>query len=485
VLHRLGLLENVTVLSTVSGGSITGAGYALAAARGRSFEEFFEELHDVLARNDLPGRALAALRSGAPATPSGCRKLIVAAAEAYDAAWLDGASFGELLEARTHLQEVILNATEFRHGLSFRFRASASSRVRIGNQRTSLPRDVAARVRLADIVAASSCFPGGFEPLVLPDDLRWLDTPAGSAPDGLAGLEPVALMDGGITDNQGVDSMRLADQTRGVELGLIIISDTDRATERLHRPLAAPPGPGARLWWVAVGAALVTTGLVASGLALAADALRAATSDGLQLPTDLLLRWFPAAVCLGLAGLALWSAGRGILSLRRHLPASLLGVVLAVGGGLGLGELRHLVRVRARSLAAMVSHVFTRRIRRQVFEAAYEDERYRDRVVANLLYRLPRDRDESPRPSAALLEVAERAGRMPTTLWFRDADELPTLIACGQATLCHALLAHIKRIDEPDEKVEAVAAATRDLWERLNDDPFALVRERVATDPAP
>jgi len=475
-LHRLGLSDDVTVLSTVSGGTFTGAGFALATARGVGFEQFFRDLYSVLERNDLPARAMSALRRGPPQTPARTRKLITAAAEAYDSGWLDGARFGELLESRTHLREIILNATEFRHGLPFRFRASHSPRVRIGNQKTSIPRSAAAGLRLADIVAASSCFPGGFEPMALPDDFCWPDA---CLPEELEGFETVALMDGGITDNQGVGSVRLADQTRGVDLGLIIISDTDRATERLFDPTAAPAAGGARLWLVAAGLALVTTGLAASGASLVAEAIRVTLERGPLWSEDPLLLWMPGLAC---SAAAVGAVALAVVALRRlstRLPRPLRHPFLTTLGNLGLYEAAHLLRVRLRSLAALTSHVFTRRIRRQVFETAYEDELYRDRLVANLIYRLPRHRELEPRPSTTLLDVADLASRMPTTLWFEDPEQLPTLVACGQATLCHALLGHIERLDDPDDDVARVADQARRLWDRINDTPLDLGRERL------
>ena len=43
----------------------------------------------------------------------------------------------------------------------------------LGNANYPLPREVAQHIRLADVVAASSCFPGGFEPFVFPQQFEW------------------------------------------------------------------------------------------------------------------------------------------------------------------------------------------------------------------------------------------------------------------------------------------------------------------------
>jgi hypothetical protein len=73
------------------------------------------------------------------------------------------------------LQEVIFNATEFRTGIAFRFQYCANKKGKIGNGNISIDRSDAADIRIADIVAASSCFPGGFEPLAFPGDFNWSD----------------------------------------------------------------------------------------------------------------------------------------------------------------------------------------------------------------------------------------------------------------------------------------------------------------------
>ena len=135
------------------------------------------------------------------------------------------------------MKEITFNATEFRNGLAFRFIKSENSRARIGNGRVSIPRQEAAKIRVADIVAASSCFPGGFEPLAFPDDFVWPDN---QIPDAVRqaidrdnGNSPIGLMDGGIYDNQGIDSLLLADKRNIEDLGLFIISDVDQDKRNL------------------------------------------------------------------------------------------------------------------------------------------------------------------------------------------------------------------------------------------------------------
>ncbi len=86
---------------------------------------------------------------------------------------------------------------------------------------------------LGDVVASSSCFPMGFEPLLYPDDYykdhndpNYLNLK--TKKDFKNG---VGIMDGGITDNQGIGSMinineRMRSKTNGnKKLDLIIVND--------------------------------------------------------------------------------------------------------------------------------------------------------------------------------------------------------------------------------------------------------------------
>ena len=77
---------------------------------------------------------------------------------------------GEILDLDSHLREIVINATEFKNGLAFRFQRSDDAQAVFGNQRLRLSAEEARAVRLADSVAASSCFPGAFEPMVFPRD---------------------------------------------------------------------------------------------------------------------------------------------------------------------------------------------------------------------------------------------------------------------------------------------------------------------------
>ena len=101
----------------------------------------------------------------------------------------------------------------------------------IGNNKIRIPREVARHIRLSEVLACSSCFPSGFEPLVFPKDFVLGDSE--EVKKFIAKTEPFGIMDGGIVDNQGIEPILLAEQRMETSLGckdgkcldLIIVSD--------------------------------------------------------------------------------------------------------------------------------------------------------------------------------------------------------------------------------------------------------------------
>ncbi len=293
-LDRVDLLKDVTILSSVSGGSHVAAKYALTLKKAPeeeplpvTFSRFYQEYFGFLMRANLVPRAFEKL--SARSKPDSTRKserqnAVLALADIYDESenFLNGARFDVFWGGREiHLKEIIINTTEFKTGMTFRFHKGASSR-RSGNRFVPLPEDYARKARLADIVAASSCIPVGLEPMFFPQDFRWPeDEPklcgeiegyiayhCGSDTQGNR-VASVSLMDGGVYDNQGTDSVAIAlrpdsrqDLERAdmiaarfvrkydeipvtAELGLLIISDTPILNDNVY-PAPDPARPAAK-----------------------------------------------------------------------------------------------------------------------------------------------------------------------------------------------------------------------------------------------
>jgi Patatin-like phospholipase len=266
LLQQVGLLPTVTMLSTVSGGTITGAKYVCALAASiqnndpNFYENFFDELSYFLLKIRLPDLWIEGLNNGNdPDSPS----LIAVAAKVYHNKIFNRTKFNLLLECQSklHLEEIIFNTTELRTGNDFRFQVGRGGL--IGNGNLPIPRELLENIRIADVVAASSCFPGGFEPLIFPNDFfdsqedrqklfgeisaglqaqeQQLDAKDKSKQNiqnilrtiRLIDQEPLPLVDAGIYDNLGVESILLANNRLkkaklfNQQVNTLIISDTD------------------------------------------------------------------------------------------------------------------------------------------------------------------------------------------------------------------------------------------------------------------
>ena len=234
-LDRVDLLKDVAILSSVSGGSHVAAKYALTLKTAPeeeplhdTFRGFYKEFFGYLMHADLVRRVFKKLCEPPERESSGRfrrRNAVLALADIYDELenFMNGARFDVFWGDREiHLKEIILNTTEFKSGFAFRFHKGRISR-RSGNDFVPLPETWARKARLADIVATSSCIPIGLEPVFFPQDFRWPeDEPklcaeiegyiayqCGSDTQGNK-VKAVSLMDGGVYDNQGTDSVALA-----------------------------------------------------------------------------------------------------------------------------------------------------------------------------------------------------------------------------------------------------------------------------------
>lgn len=192
-LDALGVLNDVAVLSTVSGGSIIGAAWVLHHATGGTFATFQKSFGTFLtsATIDVP-----AILSGALDPFHTDTDLLVAA---YNRHLFNGKTLGQLPETPI----LCLNATCLNTGKDWKFYSDVMGdwwfcRNRPGDDWKDrfYP---SSNVPLAVAVAASSCFAPVFAPLILPSKTYFQDQQDT--------VPYIALADGGIYDNQGLNAL--------------------------------------------------------------------------------------------------------------------------------------------------------------------------------------------------------------------------------------------------------------------------------------
>jgi predicted acylesterase/phospholipase RssA len=480
LLHRLDLLKDVAGLSTVSGGTFTGIRYALSQKAGEPFRAFFEKFKSDLLSVDIVDLALAKLTKGAPAIPSGRWDVITACAQVYDEKFFAGQRFNLFWEGPAiPLTELIFNATEFRTAVAFRFQKSENPLARIGNGNVSITAGQARQLRLADIAAASSCFPGGFEPLSFPDDFNWPNTAEGAAALKEVQAEswtPLPLMDGGVYDNQGMGSLVLGLKSRLKDFGLFIFSDTDPQQHDFYQLPKPRPQGWLRLWhlkvfwWFLLILALLTA---------------AVTARFAGVPRHLwrdLLHWLPLAMPLVTVVALVW--------LRMKIAGALCRVPQVEGSiwrfvkNLKVNQFIDMMELRISSLFALASSVFMRRIREMVYTSILNDEDFKGRTLPVSIYNLLEAKPWPPplewlTPTPAMGQVARAADALPTTLWFTAPEQLRHLIAAGQITICRKVLLHILSLsgENPNTvppNLRPLFDRARALFEQVRQDPYAL-----------
>ena len=467
----LGLLDDVKLLSTVSGGTFTGLTYAAWQSENKTFDEFYEDFGHYLKTVNAIDRALEDLY--ATPSPSGTTdlSLIRSAAKSYADCFLGQRTFQQLMDVASdsgRFRELIFNATEFREGNSFRFRASADPTIFIGNQNFAVPKTVAAEIHLADMVAASSCFPGAFEPIRFPDDFYWqssldeiraelikdVDNPFADPPlypngfNGNGKCVPLPLMDGGIYDNQGITNAVMADRNNSFDL--FLITDTSPRDEDILNLPDASPRRGwislGTLFWLAVAllaVCVIAIGIVGYSFFHADEPHRFANW---QILLAYIVSISPAFL---LIGVLVWLYSQ----FRRFQTLDVSGAKFRLWRyfkKMALPDAIEIVKARVSSILAMTSNVFMKRIRQLQFNNLMNSESRARLVAFNLIYSLnpTKDRvwlwklDPELRPTEDMKDISAKAERVPTTLWMNE-EQFKILIACGRSTTCFSLLKYL------------------------------------------
>jgi predicted acylesterase/phospholipase RssA len=525
------MLEHVSFISSTSGGSITNAIYTLRLYMGQPIARILHDLYSTLQGDKLLETAMDVLTDDAvwKKYPHKHRNLINAFAITYDRDLFLQRNLGEFWDAdgSQHIEEVCINATELNNGISFRFKIQRGDPniAAFGNNYLRFKSNALWAVkslRIGDIVAASSCFPLGFEPIVFPDDFAAGElTPAAL----MAGMNirhnnpldldrvkkmPFGLIDGGVVDNQGIYSLGLEDSSRkkentaaaGVKVpekqsaskinkpfSLLIIADV---ASYFMKPYESPKANVS--WWKKLP--LITV-LPAMCLAAILPFVAAVIFALEEMPWYNQLMLMPGFVLSGLLGWLYLSAARKlrqnadlapIKALRRHLFQLLK---------MPVSWWWDTLTARADSFSQLAQDVFLKQIRRMHQHNAYNDPANENRLMSNFIYDLSfsqrnrREKEQNEKdavwwpqyasqltPSPAIETVAELARNVGTTLWFdpKSPKELEDVVATGQFSTCYNLIKYINRLEIAQhgltEDLKALRLTLLVDWARFQKDPY-------------
>ncbi len=529
---NVSLLERTRVISTVSAGTFVGVKYATTLKKGGTIEDCYKSLYAFICECDLVAEGLKYLSEDKNWQNDRKRTLINAFASVYHDKF-ESELFGLLWNETTsiHLKEIIFNATEFNFGLPFRFQKSERSKIKtenyhefIGNKKIHVPVNVAKEIRFADIIAASSCFPFGFEPINFPDDfihegavkLRNKSLFPHQVYDGDVIHYPIGLMDGSIDDNQGVDGVITAEERMRhypdelqkfcsddeKALDLYIISDASfpkisnciKSTNDHIRVIGKWNFESLKYFgitsWIIGITAIVYAFYASSKLSIIA--LSIFGTFGFLIAFILLL------FSLGLTGLTR-KLGVPEFVVRRLLHFDKL----------KLETLYNLIVNRKKSAMTLISDVFIKHMRWFSYERVYGDIVWRPRLIMNAVFefteeevekrkrKYPEMNEEIFEPGMEIIRVTSKANMMGTKLWFtpeelEGSENMPdTLIACGQFTICFSLLEYIEKYiknkkyrnnyekysEETKKAINQLEGELLDDWRKFKKDPYWMVRD--------
>jgi hypothetical protein len=570
------LLQKVTYMSSASGGTIATSTYALHSVQGKSFNEFYKHLFENLEGTCLVEHALRLLNDNKAweSRPDKTRNIINAFAMAYDKYLYDHAEAGALKAHpnNTHIEEVCFNATELYRGLLFRQAIetkpdmSADERQAeylYGNFIVHLDHSAAERLKIADLLAASSCFPAGFEPIVFPKDfinpnasrrvlldhlrirpqaLSWTELdflyqkeevnrvhrslPQPFSADQFAkelqklplkeSVE-ICLMDGGITDNQGLESLiqandrRIKQKSSFKQFDLMMICDVGSHYMDAYQL----PKMGKKTWLsinrlrilglILFFAAGIGTGLIWKFLPHTLLWNIISLLTGVICICSFLVVWFIQSLKNYIAGTA--DDGGG-LNLDKTFSPQIVQLLFRHFKKLRFNLLSFMVRERITSVLSLNNDVFLKRIRYLLYNEFFEQNNMKatGRVKANHIYDLTFTNDDNRlkyytyeyKPSREMQIVAEAAFDMATTLWFTSDDvknnAQAAVVACGQFTTCFNLLDYIAKMKkhypgspssiyeqlsaENKQIVDDVETYLRPQYDSFRKDPFWLYNQQ-------
>lgn len=455
------LLDVVNTISTISGGSITGLWYMMHVCKGEDIDTCFKNLFQILCNVDMPQSVMNSFLEENNTNDSLIRETI----HFYDEVFFHGQTFGLLMDSveTKHIHHYSANGTDFSNGIAFRFQASRAilntkPEFRygfIGNAKHKIPRDIAAKIKLSEILAVSSCFPGGFEPVVFPNDFDFYK----EAPirEKFRNKDSFDLMDGGIVDNQGIEPLLLANQQMTYDNpqangntsypchDLIIVSDVASPNIKQNRNIkflsTLRQMTIHKIYTIIVGVLIVSLSMTMGGAILSLPFL-----SGFAFA-------FSALTLLMLVG---------VIYLKQVIDMKMkqLPIIFDVKKlyYLKFGKIAMMVQTRLISLLTLAQSVFMKPIRQMRYNALYESSSWINRLISNNVSELAtkgswnwkKNLPDYLKPSKVMRINSDKASNMGTTLWFTESEKkkgVPeALFTCGQYTICMNLLEYIEKL---------------------------------------
>jgi predicted acylesterase/phospholipase RssA len=484
---RQSLLSKATFISSASGGSITSMYYALQSAQKTPFKDILDDLFQFLENGTAITSAFARLQADEAWTtrPEKGRNLINSFALAYDDQLFKGKTFGDLMDLQnSHINELCINATEFHHGISFRFQIGSGKN---GNSEITLARNTALKLKLADILAASSCFPLGFEPMILPTDFSYDQLSANEILENTTGGVTVGLMDGGITDNQGIYSFLLAEDRKSKNgKGYDNFIYCDVASPYMDSYKLPKENKKNILGKVSVQSYLNIFKLSPVFFMVSLWGLVHTDAWWMISLTTILFMQSVLYLASVIWYWRTWQKAKKtkstwLITIFEHINKILFTRTSAIV---------QMLQSRIKSGGILVGDVYLKQIRRLTIKSLYTNsksgEKWKTHALSSCIYELCSINTERSNsffeglktlkgesiigdPSETMISIADSAREVETTLWF-DENHMKRgsrehLVAAGQFTTCYNLLKYICKLEKSSSATPELLAFRDELYE--------------------
>ena len=459
------LLKQVKALSTVSGGSITGISYAQSAKQDEDFHYYFQRLYVFLTEEDLVNEGICNF-----VNPESKNSLIEGFAAVYNEKLFNNKKFESILpkkgengEYDTHLEFTCINATEFNTGTPFRFIAqTAELRHRIGNHFYKLDKQLIESMPLGIPLAASSCFPGGFEPVSV--DI----SPYVKAASVIQRYEKntiVSLMDGGIVDNQGIDSVLLYDNQRKQNemLDLIMVVDVSSPNISGYEPSKEKRIPViGNTSMIKIYRFIWMTNILLVGMLF----IRHIQENKAALITiSVLLTLFILATLL-------LSYAKRLIKKTANTNEVGIGKINRMNV-LTPNAVAELFANRVNSVGLLVGSVFMKHLRRKNYQNLFGSREHIHKCFMTAIYQLKHAEPEDKmvnlswisfyelginEPTDLIRNICTSASKMKTTLWVplnsQGKEKIRDVITAGQITTCANFIVYYHKICNSLQQIE-------------------------------
>ena len=482
------LLDHVSAVSSISGGTLTGLWLILGKTRGWSNEKIIKGLYSLLMNGDVIGRASREFLSGASDNHSLIREMV----KIYDEEIFKGATLGDLMDKIDDItiDDFSANATEFTNALEFRFYVGKQHKLAngkisegiIGNSAYRIPKEIGRQILLAEVFAASSCFPGGFEALFYPRDFRLSQNEKNT--EYLSSIKPLPLMDGGVVDNQGIEPINLLRKRQGKDVDLFIVSDAGCGKEEPYEFEETNIADSVTIHRINITLNIILLGLaqfllwVPKGFWFGFFLSLVILFTILRLTTALTSRYLLKKYSSKIPFSFKW---KGLL----HIPFS---------------KYINLLTSRATSMYTLTDKVFMKHIRSLNYATIYTDPQWQNRCMMSALFELctgkkwvkhlTGEEKEFMTPSEAIIYNSDVAAEMGTTLWWsqrdREIDKPNSLVRTGQYNICWNLLEFIYRLRRNSENLSPECKVILELqetleadWQRFKENPSWMINDVI------